>query len=145
MVFNISIGFANVPTEDGKTKYSVWLADTVLVRPAGEKPVVLTSEIDRKFKSVNYELEEEAVPQPAAGKPNQAALVGVGRKNEVKPKSAAVRGSSGDLNGHWPPPSPDGKKAPAESVVLRDRLRSRNKASSLEENEKLLERQKVLL
>lgn len=132
MIFNISVGFANVPSPDNKSKYSIWLADTVHVRPVGEAPVVLTSELDRKFKGINYELSDEPVPPPKKGP--KAPQRSDAKKPASKPAPDPDKPS---------PVSSDRKKIPPESVVLRDRLRSRNKSSTLEEIEKLLERQKV--
>lgn len=134
MVFNVSIGFANVPTSDGKTKYSIWLADTAQVRPLGELPLVLTADMDRKYKSIHYELSDDPAPTPS--------------KTETKPKAPPTKRSdaakspikASDTSGQ----SADRKKKTNnESVVLRDRLRSRNKVSTVEESEKLLERQNV--
>lgn len=146
MVFNISVGFGNIPTEDGKTKYSIWLADTVLVKPEGEKPVILTSEMDRKFKSVNYELEDQPSATTVSVKQEQKKTTGK-TTNSGEGKTNPVPSKKPTTNSNIPQPqaTPSSeRKNKLESVVLRDRLRSRNKASSLEESEKLLERQNIL-
>jgi len=69
MVFNITISFNGLKSKKGKN-YAIMLADTIIVRPAGTNPEVLTAKIPRKYEEISYALEGD---QPEEEKKKSAA------------------------------------------------------------------------
>lgn len=66
MIFNVSLGFQNLPskTGDDKTKeFSLWLADTVLI--CKEKPEVLTALVSKADADAFYSFDEEKTESPS--------------------------------------------------------------------------------
>lgn len=186
MVLNLTVGFANIPSKDGPhgSAYSIWLADTIQVCATGQAPKVLTNDLDKRLKAVNYELSDETDTQAEATKNNskvdtKKALDAAGhretgetasRKTNGVP-SARVAGSNvkvaksgrSEADALSPRLSKRSKsdepcrdendesrglhsrshQSRPESVILRDRLRSRGRTSNIEEVEKLVQRQRV--
>ncbi|AFZ81168.1 transcriptional regulator, putative [Theileria equi strain WA] len=114
MVFHISVGFNNLG--EGSGNFAIWIGDTVHVAPSGAN--VLTSSVSKGLENISYELEDEEEDDEDA-------------KDEVEDKEKKPVVSSQILKD-------------ADSVILKERLRSRGGPQTTEDHDKMVEKQKEL-
>ena len=92
MAFNVATALTEVTNAKlyGRSGYALLLADTVLVKPAGESPEVLTASALSKASDISYEIaagDDERLDEPAKPEQKAAARQDAGAAAEARRKA----------------------------------------------------------
>jgi nucleosome binding factor SPN SPT16 subunit len=147
MIINLSVGFLNIKNRETNVTYSIWLSDTIEIQSNNEDPKILTADLDKRLKMVNYELSDD-IPkgnEPKVKKESSEKKKVMEKKIESDKKlniatEKKVKETERDTSDEEKMDTPEVRKT---SVILRERLRSRGKSSNFEEVERQLSIQRV--
>ncbi|XRB18595.1 FACT complex subunit [Pseudoscourfieldia marina] len=98
MVFNVSVGLSDLVTKKGK-KYAMQIADTVLVKPDGEAPQVLTDAATKRYSDIAYNLEGDDEDEEPAEKENAKSRDAKTKGKKEAAAAAAAAAPAGAADG----------------------------------------------